>query len=97
MLRLPHQIKELFVDWLKREFPQRAAHVESLIRQMHGGQLYSSKWFTRARGEGPFAQQVAQTFKLFARRYGLDKDLPPLNTQVFRRDVGEGGQLGLFG
>jgi DNA repair photolyase len=97
MLRLPYQIKDLFTDWLRREFPQRAAHVESLIRQMHGGELYSSQWFTRQRGEGPFAQQVAQTFKVFVRRYGLDKPLPKLNTEAFRRDVAEGGQLGLFG
>ncbi len=97
MLRLPYQIKELFLDWLRREFPQRAAHVESLIRQMHGGELYSSSWFTRQRGSGAFAEQVAQTFKLFARRYGLDGRLPPLNNTAFRRDVAEGGQIPLFG
>ncbi|HYE61582.1 MAG TPA: PA0069 family radical SAM protein [Phycisphaerales bacterium] len=96
MLRLPYQIKDLFLDWLRREFPQRAAHVESLVRQMHGGELYSSTWFNRQRGTGPFAQQVGQTFKVFAKRYGLDKDLPKLNTTAFRKDVAEGGQMQLF-
>ena len=96
MLRLPYQIKDLFTDWLKREFPQRAGHVESLIRQVHGGELYSSKWFTRGRGTGPFAEQVAQTFKVFAKRHGLDGPLPALNTDAFRTDVAEGGQLGLW-
>jgi DNA repair photolyase len=97
MLRLPHQIKDLFLDWLRREFPQRAGHVESLIRQMHGGELYSSKWFTRGRGTGAFAEQVGQTFKVFSRRYGLDGPFPQLNTWAFERPVEEAGQLGLFG
>jgi DNA repair photolyase len=96
MLRLPYQIKDLFLDWLQREFPQRAAHVESLIRQMHGGELYSSKWFNRQRGSGPFAQQVGQTFKVFLRRYKLDGDFPKLNRSAFRRDVAQGGQMQLF-
>ena len=97
MLRLPYQIKDLFLDWLKREFPQRAAHVESLVRQMHSGELYSSAWFSRQRGSGPFAQQVGQTFKVFAKRYKLDGDFPKLNTSAFRKDVPEGGQMQLFG
>jgi DNA repair photolyase len=99
-LRLPFQIKDLFLDWLKREFPQRAAHVESLIRQMHGGELYSTKWFQRQKGQGPFAQQLGETFKLFKRKYGLDKPVPKLNEKAFTRDVAaplERGQLGLFG
>jgi DNA repair photolyase len=99
-LRLPFQIKDLFIDWLRREFPQRAAHVESLIRQMHGGELYTTKWFQRQRGQGPFAEQIAKTHKLFVRKYGLDKPMPKLNQNAFRRDVAkaqEGGQLGLFG
>jgi DNA repair photolyase len=96
MLRLPYQIKDLFLDWLRREFPRRAAHVESLIRQMHGGELYTSKWFTRGRGTGPFAQQVAQTFRVFAARYKLDGPCPRLNTEAFERPPEEKGQLGLF-
>jgi DNA repair photolyase len=99
-LRLPFQIKDLFLDWLKREFPQRAAHVESLIRQMHGGELYSTNWFQRQKGQGPFAKQLAETFKLFKRKHGLDGPFPKLNEKAFGRDVAaplEPGQMGLFG
>ncbi len=40
LLRLPYQLKDIFLDWLARELPDRAGHVESLIRQAHGGKLY---------------------------------------------------------
>lgn len=71
LLRLPHQIKALFTDWLAREFPQRAAHVESLLRQCRGGALYDSRPGVRQRGEGEIAKQIGRTFGVFAKRYGL--------------------------
>ena len=43
LLRLPYQLKELFLDWLERNVhPDRARHVESLIRQARGGKLYDT-------------------------------------------------------
>jgi len=88
MLRLPYQIKDLFLEWLGRHFPARAAHVESLVRQMRGGELYNTEWFKRHKGEGPLAEQIAQTFKVFARRYGLDGKVPEMNHRAFRRPGG---------
>lgn len=98
LLRLPHQVKALFLDWLQRHHPDRARHVESLIRQTRGGALYDATFHTRKRGEGPIADQIHQTFRLFARRHDLDKPGPGLNTRAFRpptKDVK--GQMGLFG
>jgi DNA repair photolyase len=44
LLRLPYQVKDLFLDWLQRNVhPSRATHVESLIRQSRGGKLYSAR------------------------------------------------------
>src|SRR5699024_5161797 len=40
LLRLPHAIKTLFREWLQQHYPDRAGHVMSLIRQMHGGTDY---------------------------------------------------------
>ncbi|MGH7241817.1 MAG: PA0069 family radical SAM protein [Phycisphaerales bacterium] len=96
MLRLPFQIKDLFLEWLRRQFPDRAAKVESFIREMHGGELYDPRHFVRQRGEGPMAKQIAATFKLFARKYGLDKSRQALNDEAFLRPM-LGGQTSLFG
>lgn len=98
MLRLPYQIKELFLDWLKRNVhPERAEKVESLIRQMRGGKLYDST-VKRGRGEGPLAEQISQVFKVFSAKYGLTRSRERwrLTNEHFVRPL-RGGQLGLFG
>ena len=94
LLRLPHQIKALFLEWLARHFPDRAAHVESLIRAARDGDLYEAQFFSRQRGTGDYADQIAKTFRLFAKRHGLDRPRTPSNTAAFRRP---GEQAGLFG
>jgi DNA repair photolyase len=87
MLRLPHQVKDLFLDWLRREFPDRAAKVESLLRQARGGALSSSAFFERHRGTGPRAEQIAQTFKVFRDRLGLTRPIWRLASDGFRRPM----------
>jgi DNA repair photolyase len=96
LLRLPWQIKALFLEWVRRHFPDRADHVESLIRGAHHGKLYDATHFTRRRGEGPFADQIKNVFTVFARRHGLNQERHPLSSAAFRKPS-KGGQMGLFG
>ena len=97
LLRLPYQLKELFLDWLQRSVhPQRAAKVESLIRQARGGKLYDASYATRRRGKGPIVDALRTTFDVFTRRYGLDQPLPPLSRAHFRRPLLPGAQMSLF-
>jgi len=96
LLRLPYQIKDLFLDWLKRSVhPDRARKVESLIRQASGGKLYRASSPDRRRGQGHLAEQIAQTFDIFTRKYGLNRDIRPLSTAHFRRPEAN-GQMCLF-
>lgn len=37
LLRLPWEVKDVFREWLEAHYPQRATHVMSLMRQLHGG------------------------------------------------------------
>lgn len=95
LLRLPHQIKDLFLDWLERNVhPDRARKVESLIRQSRGGKLYDAS-ANRYSGRGPIARQIAQTFDVFTRRFGLNRDVRPLSSRYFKRPEPR-GQLRLF-
>ncbi|MCL4211233.1 MAG: PA0069 family radical SAM protein [Phycisphaeraceae bacterium] len=96
LLRLPYQLKDLFLDWLKRcVHPDRARKVESLIRQSRGGKLYEAA-VNRGRGRGPIVEQIAQTFDVFTRKYGLNRNIRPLSTAHFRRPEAQ-GQGRLFG
>jgi len=96
LLRLPYQVKDLFLDWLARNVhPSRATHVESLIRQSRGGKLYDGARGARGRGKGKIVEQLRQTFDVFSRKYGLNRDVRPLNTNAFRRPALH-GQMSLF-
>ena len=82
LLRLPHELKQVWREWLELHYPERAAHVMSLIRQMRGGQDYDANFGTRMRGQGPFADLIAQRFARAHRRLGYGR-LPPLDCSHF--------------
>ena len=73
MLRLPLEVAPLFEEWLAAHYPQRAAHVMSLVRQVRGGEVYDSRFGVRMRGEGPFADLLAQRFAKAIKRLGLNR------------------------
>jgi DNA repair photolyase len=89
LLRLPHEVKRLFRDWLEREAPGRAEHVFSLLRQMHGGKEYDSRFGQRQRGAGPLASILQQRFAIARRRLNLTQVLPDLRTDMFLPPDGE--------
>lgn len=73
LLRLPLTVRPVFLEWLKRTQPNRASRVESLIRSTRDGELNDSNFGSRMRGSGEIADQIRQTFRLFARKYELDR------------------------
>ena len=82
LLRLPHELKAIWREWLQLHYPQRADHVMSLIQQMRGGKDYDSAFGTRMRGQGPFADLIAMRFAKTRKRLGFG-GLPPLRTNLF--------------
>ena len=71
LLRLPHELKELFRDWLDAHLPDRAAHVLSLLRQASGGKDYDNRFGRRQTGRGPYAGMIRDRFRAACRRYGI--------------------------
>ncbi|MCB1506158.1 MAG: PA0069 family radical SAM protein [Hyphomicrobiaceae bacterium] len=96
LLRLPLEIKALFREWLEEQQPGRARRVINLLQSMHEGQDYRSAFGLRKTGSGPYASQIAQRFRLARRRAGLSGERQQLRTDLFRRPVLPGGQLGLL-
>ena len=96
LLRLPYEIKDLFREWLAEQYPDRAAHVMSLIRDMRGGRDYDSSFGTRMRGTGPYAQLLSNRFRLACRRLNLNSaPRKPLDTTLFRPPGPSQAQLNL--
>ncbi|MCH8558477.1 MAG: PA0069 family radical SAM protein [Balneolia bacterium] len=94
MLRLPWGVKELFADWLEHHHPDKKDKIMNRVSDIRGGKLNDSTFGSRMKGEGEFAEQVKQMFRIASRRYGLDNTLPPLSTDHFRKVVY--GQQELF-
>src|SRR5438128_5782789 len=68
LLRLPLELKGLFKEWLEEHFPDKAAHVLSLVAQTHGGRLYDSTWSKRMTGTGPYADMLRLRFDRACRK-----------------------------
>ncbi len=94
-LRLPHEVKHLFQEWLRVHFPDRAKHVMSLVRQASGGGDYDNRFGIRQRGSGPYADMLGSRFRAACKRYELDSNRyqQKLDCQRFLRPGGQ--QLGL--
>lgn len=95
LLRLPHELKQIWREWLELHFPDRAAHVMSLIQQMHGGKDYQPAFGTRMRGVGPFADLLRRRFDVARRRLGFGR-LPELDCEAFVVPVASTPQGSLF-
>lgn len=96
VLRLPLELEQVFSDWLHQHFPQRAAHVLSLLRQMRDGRLNSSQFGQRMKGQGIFAELMAQRFRKTTARLGMNAGLAVAErTDLFRRPRLD-GQMDLF-
>ncbi len=78
-LRLPHELKQLFREWLALHAPQRAAHVMSLVQQMNAGRDYDSNFATRMHGQGVFADLLRRRFDVACRKHGLNRERDNLN------------------
>ncbi|WP_104201689.1 PA0069 family radical SAM protein [Billgrantia saliphila] len=94
LLRLPREVAPLFEAWLHEHYPERAAKVMSLMRQCRGGGDYDSRYGKRMRGEGIFAELIAQRFDKACRRLGLNdpqtRAARELDTTAFRPPRSQG-------
>jgi DNA repair photolyase len=97
LLRLAAPLDVIFAGWLDEHLPERKQRVLARIRDTRRGALTDGRFGVRQRGEGEYADQIAQLFAAAARKHGIDAVLPPLRTDAFRRPPPAGRQIGLFG
>ncbi len=93
-LRLPYAVAPLFIEWLGRCVPLRKEKVLSRLRDLRGGRLHDPEFGSRMRGEGIRAEQIADLFRIAAKRAGLAGRCPELSAAAFR--IPPGPQLSLF-
>lgn len=97
LLRLPHEVAPLFREWLSTHYPDRAAHVMSLIKQSRGGKDYDSAFGARMTGTGAYASLLRSRFDLACRKLGYvaDRSRHELATHLFIPPGRDGRQMAL--
>jgi DNA repair photolyase len=83
LLRLPHGVESIFLDWLERHAPGRRPKVEALLRDLRGGALNDSRTGQRMRGTGAFAAHLEELLRKTRQRLGFTSP-PPLSPTAFR-------------
>jgi DNA repair photolyase len=96
LLRLPLEVRDLFREWLEANYPDRAAHVFKLIRDMRGGKDYDSAWGKRMKGTGPYAWMIGRRFEKACEKRGLNAEKVKLTTEHFQPPRKGAEQLNLF-
>jgi DNA repair photolyase len=99
MLRLPAEVKPVFIERLKEAYPDRAEKVVNAIKEMRDGALYNSEFGKRGKGSGQRWEAIQWLFDLTCKKLNLNQheendDSCPRST-TFRRP-GEQRQLTLF-
>lgn len=94
IVRLNGSIGNIFEDWLRKAYPDRADKVLYQTAHCHGGKLNDSRFGTRIIGEGNFAANIANLFRISKKKYLGGRKMKPYNFSHFRPMAGK--QLGLF-
>lgn len=85
VVRLSGDIGQIFEDWIRKNFPEKADKVLNRIKEIHGGQLGDSRFNTRMRGEGNFAEIIRSQVQLARRKYFEGREVPTLNLELFEQ------------
>lgn len=96
LVRLPLEIADLFTEWLRTHYPDRAERVLSLVRQSRDGALYRAQWGTRMKGTGPYAEMLRARFHLACKRLGYAARGWDLDCSRFCPPPEPGEQMALF-
>ena len=96
MLRLPHEIKHLFRDWLETHEPLKTKHVMNMIMDIRGGRENDPNFFSRHQGSGVYADMIRRRFDHTCRRLGLNRCERELDCGRFHSSNNSTAQLTLF-
>jgi DNA repair photolyase len=98
MLRLPSTVEPLFLDWLEREYPERASKIINRIHEVRGGGMTDCRFGTRIKGTGKIAESIHRLFNVNSKKYGLDKYKVEFSLEHFTHtpDNEPGKQMEMF-
>lgn len=94
VLRLNGAIKEIFSDWLEKNYPDSYRKIFEQVQSMHDGKVNDSTFGRRMKGDGNIADAIRQMIAQAKRKYMSGLVVPEYDFTKFKRP--EKGQLNLF-
>lgn len=91
VVRLNGKLKEIFSDWLQKNFPDRSQKVMNQIAELHGGQVNDNEFGRRMKGSGALAESIQTLFRFAKKTHFVGRSMPAFDLGKFRR----GGNLNL--
>jgi DNA repair photolyase len=74
LVRLSAEVLPVFRERIAQAMPDRAAKIESAIRDVRAGKMNESEFGRRQRGRGPRWDAVERLFEIHLRRHGLEEE-----------------------
>ena len=84
LVRLNGEIAEIFENWIKETYPDRANKVLNQIREINNGNLYS-KGRNRMKTHGETSFMIKNMVRIARNKYLKEKELPEYDLTIFCR------------
>ncbi len=94
LLRLPYEVKDLFMEWLDHYYPEKKDRILHLVQTTRSGKLNDARFGHRMAGNGNYAQLIHMRVRAALQRSGIPGKNMSLRTDIFKR--APGGQPDLF-
>lgn len=93
-VRLNGDVGPIFIDWVKKKYPDRADKILNRIMDTHGGKLNDSRLGIRMKGEGKYAEIMSAQFQLARKRHM--PDIIPFEYDLHQFEKARKPQTSLF-
>lgn len=85
LLRLPGSVEPVFLERMTSMFPERIKKITHRLTEVRGGRSSSSQFFERHRGQGAYAEMLAQLFASAKNKAGFSEAPETPLPSTFRR------------
>lgn len=85
LLRLSGHVEQVFLERMAAAFPDRITKITNRIKEVRGGALSDSAFFTRHQGKGTYWEMIEQLVEVGRRKAGYPSDAERPIPNTFRR------------
>jgi DNA repair photolyase len=93
LLRLSTSVESVFLERMAEAFPDRIGKITHRIREVRGGAMSNSAFFSRQHGQGPYWDTIERLFEVAKRKAGFQESIDDDTPATFRRPGREQARL----